>query len=542
MEKVLTSEEMRQVDRLTTERYAIPSILLMENAANAVVKEIQSRIAPIEKRSFLIISGPGNNGGDGAAVARLLSQRGANVLFALFAEKGKTTGDARINFDICEKLSQSVSGSALQLRYQEFNGENAFNDLKALLECRPAEFDCVIDALLGTGVSRPIDGTFAEVVEYLNSVRDPSTLFVSIDLPSGVCADRPQEAWPSFQADLTVTLTSPKPANLLPPACRFSKELVVADIGSPSVLIDELPSELYFTQASDAAIWLRQTGFSDDSYKNKRGHCYVIAGSEKFAGAAVLTAEAAMRSGVGLVTLMSARSMLPQLSTRLLPEIIVQGLDVDDEGFLSENAYSSASETLEKADAIAIGSGLSINDRTAKLVNSVVKNRKQPVLIDADALTMLSPFSLKGEAGRPIILTPHEGEFMRLIGSTDKTLIKDRVAKARKFALDHNVFLVLKGERTLIAAPDGRVAINPTGNSGLGKAGNGDTLAGLVAGFVAQSQVFELPLFETLAAAVYIAGLAGDIAEVNYGKRVMTASDVRECLADAFELLSSEVE
>ena len=173
----------------------------------------------------------------------------------------------------------------------------------------------------------------------------------------------------------------------------------------------------------------------------------------------------------------------------------------------------------------------------------MIRNCRQPIVVDADALNLLSPFAgfaANGESQYPLILTPHEGEFMRLLGTTDKEILKDRVAAVRDFAVKHNVILVLKGERVLIGEPDGKVVVNPTGNSGLGKAGNGDTLTGILAGFVAQAVQFEIDIFETVVAAVYVAGMAGDVAEKKYGKRVMTASDVRECLTDVFETLGSD--
>ena len=346
----------------------------------------------------------------------------------------------------------------------------------------------------------------------------------------------------AFQSDVTVTFTAPKPGNILPGACGFNGELVIANIGSDDELIDQQPSQLHLSEKSDAANWLSETSFSSASYKNKRGHALVIAGSEDYSGAAVLAGNAAMRSGVGLVTLAVPAAIRSEVAARALPDLIVR-------------PFGDGGEIDFAADAILIGCGLGASDAANEaMFRKIVEERTTPVIVDAGALWFLNrergenhpvgetPPPLLGKEGskKELILTPHEGEFLRLLGTDDKSAINDRVAAVRDFATTNNVILVLKGERVLIGAPDGRVVVNPTGNSGLGKAGNGDTLAGILAGFVAQAVKFEIDIFETVVAAVYIAGMAGDIAEKKYGKRVMTASDVRECLSETFATVGEE--
>jgi NAD(P)H-hydrate epimerase len=337
-------------------------------------------------------------------------------------------------------------------------------------------------------------------------------------------------------AHLTVTFTAPKAANVLPPASNYCGELVVANIGSPFELIENSPSQLFLTERQDAKHWLEQTKFSDASYKNKRGHAFLIAGSSHYSGAAVLCGDAAIRSGVGLVTIAVPESSQNSIAARVLPEVMVRGVSETDSGAIAEDAFAEIEKFWENVDSVAIGSGLSSSDEsTGKLVRKVVERRKTPVVIDADGLNLLAPFDLEGSDASPLILTPHEGEFLRLLGTEDKGALTDRVEAVREFAQKHNVIVVLKGERALIAAPTGRVVVNPTGNSGLGKAGNGDTLTGIIAGFVAQAVQMHVDIFETVVAAVYFGGMAGDVAEKKFGKRVMTASDVRDSLAEAFE-------
>ena len=341
-----------------------------------------------------------------------------------------------------------------------------------------------------------------------------------------------------FRPDITVAITAPKPGNVLPPNSDRNGELFIGDIGTPFEMPLDTPSQLMLSGKVDLKGWLRESRFTNVSYKNKRGHTLLIAGSDSYSGAAVLCGNAAMRSGVGLVTIATPRSSKDSVASRVLPEVMVRGVAETENGAIAASAFAELQDLLKNADSVAIGSGISQDESTKKFVQKVIEMRRQPTIIDADALNLLSPFAgppTNGESQNLLILTPHEGEFLRLLGTTDKNAIKNRVAAVRDFATKYQVILVLKGERVLIGEPGGKVVVNPTGNSGLGKAGNGDTLTGILAGFVAQAVKMNIDIFETVVAAVYIAGMAGDIAEKKYGKRVMTASDVRECLTEVFE-------
>ena len=532
MQKVLTAEQMREVDRLTTERYGIPSIILMENAAHATARVITEKLGgSVAGRSILILCGKGNNGGDGAALARILSMQGAYVDVLLFGKIRETKGDARINFGVlCQENFEF--DDVYMSNFGELREIGSKEEWVKFYTQSGQECDVVVDALFGTGVTRPLDVWLGNVVHDLNFVNDDRDrakprLCISVDLPSGLNADMGSPIGESVRADVTVTFTAPKAANILPGVAAFNGELVVADIGSPEELITVLPSHLYLAEAEDAEDWLEKTRFSDDSYKNKRGHALMIAGSESYSGAAVLSGNAAMRSGVGLVTVATPEECKTEIASRLLPDVILTAIGSE-----------SFPEILSNADSIAVGCGLSATDKgVEKAVRAIIENRNAPVIVDAGALWFFNPpagipAALSGQL--PLIFTPHEGEFMRLLGTEDKDAVKDRVAAVRNFCREHNVILILKGQRVLIGEPGGKVVVNPTGNSGLGKAGNGDTLTGILAGFVAQAVKFKIEIFETVVAAVYVAGMAGDIAETKYGKRVMTASDVRECLTEAF--------
>ena len=546
MQKVLSAKEMREVDRLTTERYGIPSLILMENAAQAAACIIREKLgSDLDGRSVLVLCGKGNNGGDGAALARILWQQGADVEVCLFGKVENTEGDARINFEILQNIAEYEGFELTQ-------ADLAFEEIESLeewLEYDSLNFhaddpDVLVDALFGTGLSRSLDEMYEQAAAYINAFCEGAdqcgTLVVSLDVPSGLDADRANQIGTNVQAHLTVSFTAPKLANVLPPASDFNGEVRVVNIGSPCELVNNSASQAFISQELDAAHWLKQTEFLSGSYKNKRGHALIIAGSENYTGAAVLCGNAAIRSGVGLVTLMVPSSSQTAIASRVLPEVMVRAISETQKHAISEKAFTEIEDFWEKADVVAVGSGLSHTDAsTKKLVNRVIKERRTPVVIDADALNLLSPFKLKGDDLLPLILTPHEGEFLRLLGAKNKNVLEQRVSAVRDFAVRNDVILVLKGERVLIGAPDGRVVINPTGNSGLGKAGTGDTLTGIIAGFVAQAVQMHVDIFETVVAAVYTASLAGDIAAAKYGKRILPASDVRESLADAFTLLES---
>jgi hydroxyethylthiazole kinase-like uncharacterized protein yjeF len=564
MQKVLTAEEMREVDRLTTEKYGIPSILLMENAAHAAARVIAEKLGgSVAGKSFLILCGKGNNGGDGAALARVLAVQGAWIDIVLFRKIEETKGDAKINFQICRNLADTES-EIVETNHSDifrdsklfdsdgaicFYEVNSREDLDNLLYGEFAQkWDCLIDAVFGTGLTKPIEGWLSEVIHHINILNDTqkkyfkqNRVLVSIDIPSGLNAEFGESIGVNFQADLTVTFTAPKPANVLPPASNFNGELIVVNIGSPQELIDKSLSKLFLAEKKDAYDWLGKTRFTSASYKNKRGHALVVGGAKNYAGAAILSGNAAIVSGVGLATVAAPESVHNAIASRMLPEVMTRSVAETANGAIALEAADEILEFIEgKIDAVAVGSGMSSSEEsTRQFVREFVERRKTPVVIDADALNSLAPFDLQGSDVLPLILTPHEGEFLKLLGIQDKEAIKDRVKAARDFAEKHNVILVLKGERSLIAAPDGRVVVNPTGNSGLGKAGNGDTLVGIIVGFVAQAVQMKVDIFETVVAAIYIAGFAADIAEKKYGKRSMLATDVRECLQEAFETIKN---
>ena len=572
MLKVLTAAQMREVDRLTTERYGIPSIILMENAAHAVARVITEKLGgSVKGKSILILCGKGNNGGDGAALARVLWSQGASCFVYLAGVVGDTKVDSRTNFEAVKAIyeERDIPGPNENCLSIDEIPETSADDF--ISQWRSMKFDVFVDALLGTGFSGLLRSPYDKFVKAMHNRRFRSfDYLVSLDIPSGIDSDHIAKEPPEqATADLTVSFTAPKPGNVLPPAYRSNGEMIIANIGSPQELIDEQPSQLFLAERDDVANWLKKSEFSNSSYKNKRGHALMIAGSRDYTGAAVLCGDAAIRSGCGLVTIATPESSRESIVARVSPEVMVRGIAETESGSAAEKAFDEITEFSKNVDVIAVGSGLSSKEyETKRFIKRIVDERKTPIVIDADGLSALSPWrekmqkptrigsphvskgsgsdesTLAGEppAVRPLILTPHEGEFRKLLGVEKEDfeeIISDRVKAVRDFATTHNLYLVLKGERNLIGAPNGDVVVNPTGNPGLGKAGNGDTLTGIITGFVAQAVQMEIDILETLVTAVYVAGLAGDIAEKEFGKRVMTASDVRECLTDVFQQFSS---
>ncbi len=546
---------MREIDRLTVEMYQTPSLLLMEAAATACLQAIQSHFNnDLTGKTALLLCGKGNNGGDGAALARSLARAGVQCNVVLFGKLAEAKGEALTNFAAIHQLAGFQAGSAASpspLAFLECDGVAAWEQI-----ARPRRtFDVIVDALFGTGLTRPLEGVYPKVINHLSMLkraRDRASgsrpLVLSIDLPSGLDADRSDPIGETVHADLTVTFTAPKPANVLPPASQFCGQLIVANIGSPTSLVASMKPSLFVVEAKDASEWLYSTRYTPESYKNTHGHALIVAGSPGYTGAAALCGDAAIRAGAGLVTIATPATAQESVANRAMPEVMTIALAETDRGAVSDEAIDHLLRLAAKASVVAIGPGLTSEDeRTRRFVHAVIERRTTPVIIDADGLNCLAPWprTLRGSPEYPLILTPHAGEMLRLLGANDKSALQDRVSAVRDFAVANEVILVLKGSRALTAAPDGRVFINPTGNAGLGTAGAGDTLTGIIAGFMAQSfSTLKEPsdALATTISALYVGGMAGDLAARELGMRTMVASDIREHLSAAVRKLDPQGE
>jgi hydroxyethylthiazole kinase-like uncharacterized protein yjeF len=508
--RVLNSTQMRDADRRAIEDIGIASLVLMENAGRQTVAAIEAMYADLADRHVAVLCGRGNNGGDGFVVARTLAQRGVGVSVFLIGRVSDVRGDARTNLDILGRLGISVAeiadSQAWELHFSEFS-------------------DCtlVVDAIFGTGLNAPVTGLIESVITDVNASGIP---VVAIDLPSGLSADSHEPIGPSIEAELTVTLAAPKLPLVLPPGEMRSGDIVIADIGIPGEVIEALagPRVELLTRASTREL---VTPRAADSHKGDYGRVLIVAGSKGKTGAAHLSAVGALRSGAGLVTVATPASCLnivaslgAEYMTEPLDEAI-NGLDPDGVERLIEIAR----------DVIAIGPGLGQAEATRDFVRQLVDRATTPLVIDADGLNAFAsdPDRLSGREGRDVIITPHPGEMARLVGMSTDEVQASRLEIARNFAIAHHLYVVLKGHRTLIATPDERVFINPTGNPGMATGGTGDVLTGMIAAWLAQ-------LLDAEAAcklAVYLHGMAGDLAEADEGEVSLTAADLAGHIGDA---------
>jgi ADP-dependent NAD(P)H-hydrate dehydratase / NAD(P)H-hydrate epimerase len=524
--KILTASEMQRIDRLTSERYGVPSLTLMENAGSGVLEFLARRYAPLEDQRIAVLCGRGNNGGDGMVVARLMRQRLLKPRVLLLSDPAELRGDAAINL---KRLQ--VSGPP-----EIVASTKEWREIYPTLEGATL----VVDALLGTGLARPLEGFLLEVVRDLNRLAPPPVV-VAVDLPSGLSADTGTLIGECVRTDASVTFTAPKLAHVLPPACARVGELVVHDIGTPPEAMESDPSlKLRLATVADLA-WVSEPR-KPDAHKGSFGHALVIAGSVGKTGAAAMSALAALRAGAGLVTVATPRSALPVVAG-LGVEFMTAPLPETESGAIALQAVDDKlmEQLLAGKTLVALGPGIGTAPETVEFVRELVRDTDLPMVIDADGLNALSG-SLKTLSGkrRVRVLTPHPGEMARLAGCSTAEIQADRLGAATGFATQHHVHLVLKGFRTITTDPGGAVWVNPTGNPGMAKGGSGDVLTGLIAGFLASFH--DRSITDVVAAAVYVHGLAGDLAAAEVGEISMLASDLLERVPDALKSLQVPVE
>jgi ADP-dependent NAD(P)H-hydrate dehydratase / NAD(P)H-hydrate epimerase len=509
--RVLNTEQMREADRRTIEEIGIPSIVLMENAGRQAVAAMEAAFDDLATSRVGVLCGRGSNGGDGFVVARTLVQRGVDTAVFLLGSVADVRGDARANLEVLGRIGVTVveitDAQEWELHFSE------------LTDC-----GLVVDAILGTGFRGRLSGLLETVVADLNGLGVP---VVAIDLPTGVSADSAALDGPAVEASMTVTLGAPKIPLVFPPADSHAGDLVIADIGIPLPILDELEGqhlELLTRERMREIVPARAA----DSHKGDFGRVLVVAGSTGRTGAAHLAALGALRSGAGLVTVATPRSCLPIVAA-MAPEYMTEPLDETPEGTVDFGAVERVLDM--KADVIAVGPGLGQGPGTAAFVQALVERSGVPLVLDADALNAFvgDPDRLMGREEVGVIITPHPGEMARLLNTSIEAVQHDRVRHAREFAATHRVHVVLKGHRTLIAAPDGRTFVNLTGNAGMATGGTGDLLTGMIAAWFAQ-------LLDAEAAsklAVYLHGTAGDLAEADEGEVALVAGDMAARLGDA---------
>jgi len=489
---------MREMDRVTIEEYGVPGIVLMENAALRVVEVVAARFAPLQGKRITVICGKGNNGGDGLAIARHLATRyGANVMIQLASDPIEYRGDAAANY----RMAQAF-GLALYTSDSPITG--GWGEL-------------IIDALLGTGLKGGVTGPYAEMIESMNRSGVP---IVSVDVPSGLDSDTGRVEGPCVRAAVTVTLALPKFGLMVFPGAEYAGEVVAGDIGMPRPLLGSDEIQAGVTEASDIARWLPSRVNGRDSNKGQFGHVMVFGGSAGFVGAPILTAEAAARTGSGLVTLAIPEGIRNAVLARISPVVMTRGLTQTEAGTFSAHSVEEALAMAGRGTAAALGPGLSgtDDDDTRAFVREFVARCSVPLVIDADALNCLAleldrGVSIIRRRSAVTVLTPHPGEMGRLLGTDTETVQADRREAVESAARTYGCVVLLKGARTLIADASGRLAVNTTSNPGMATGGAGDALTGIIAALLAG----KLEGWETAAAGAFLHGLAGDLAVTAQG-------------------------
>lgn len=481
--KLTTAEEMRNLDHQAIYGLGIPGIVLMENAGRASVEQLVYHCGNPEGQRISIFVGPGNNGGDGLVMARHLHQLGCRVRIVLLVDPKKIKGDAAVNLAIVQQLpiALKIVTSEAQAKKIKLSADMA-----------------AVDALFGTGLKRKVSGHFATAVKCLNSASCP---VLSVDIPSGLDSDSGQILGCCVQADLTMTYGLAKVGQFIYPGAERCGRLEVVDISIPPQVVEQagLRTELLDKKSFTDLLPKRRPS----SHKGSHGHSLIIAGSAGKTGAAILCAKGCLRSGAGLVSLCVPLSLNP-IFELALPEAMTIPLDDHDKQVLSTDNLGTILTAIQDKKAVVLGPGLSTAQETVELVQQLYKQIKLPMVVDADGLNSLA-MEMPKPAG-PRILTPHPGEMARLTGTSTRDIQADRINTARNFAAANQIFLVLKGAGSVIASPDGRIAINSTGNPGMAAGGSGDVLAGLISGLLAQG----MSIWQAACLGVHLHGLAGD--------------------------------
>jgi NAD(P)H-hydrate epimerase len=509
--RIVTAEEMKTLDKAAIEEYGISGLVLMENAGRQAVELIRSVLGEVRGKVITIFIGKGNNGGDGLVMARHLLNMGAEVKVLSMVNLEEISGDAAVNLDIWRKMDQKV--------FSLHHGDG-INIVKLVL----MNTDMIVDAIYGTGFRGSIAEKAGRIIEALNGSGRP---ILAVDIPSGLEADTGRISGACIRADYTVTFGLPKLGLILEPGAGYTGQLNIADISIPAVLVEKTAPQRFLITAELVKEWLPSR--PNLAHKGNFGRVLVVAGSRGMTGAACLTGESALRAGAGLVTV-AVPETLHEIMEEKLTEVMTSPLPDTGKGSLSRGARQRILSLLEKADVLAIGPGLSQATEVIALVRELLPHVKVPCVLDADALNALAGSGdILRKVQAPVVITPHPGEMARLLGMTPKEIQQDRIAAAVQAAERWSVTALLKGARTVVAAPDGAIFINPTGNPGMATAGSGDVLTGVVASLIAQG----VETARAAAAGAYIHGLAGDLAAREKGMMGLIAGDILSTLPAA---------
>lgn len=506
---------MKRIDQYAITKLHIPSLRLMENAGKAVVNEILNRIKNISEKSVLIFCGKGNNGGDGLVVARRLIAVGASVKIVLIENRNKFSKDALNNYQILQSIKSN--------KYEILS-------LNGFLKRRKKNSDIIIDSMLGTSFKGKLGSNYRKAIDFCHK---QNSLKIAIDIPTGLNGETGEVAADAFGADCTITMSQPKIGFYCKRAKEFTGEIIVAKIGIPKKAVRSITAsqhEIVLYEMSDVRKNFPRR--SSNSHKHSVGKIFILAGSRGMMGASLLCSKSAMRSGAGQVILGIPDSEYSIVAKRTV-EVMPLGLDSTKKGSISIDAKEKIFNRLVWANVLLIGCGMSQHKKTQQLIREIIKSCEKPIVVDADGLNAIVGHLelLKISKSKNIVLTPHMGEFSRLIGIPSKEIEENKFILASQFAKKYKVTLVLKGRHTIIADKSGHVFVNVTGNEGMSTAGSGDVLAGIIASFIGQGN----STIDAARNAVFIHGLSGDIAAKEVGMMSLIATDLISFLPSAIK-------
>ncbi|SMB89582.1 NAD(P)H-hydrate epimerase [Desulfonispora thiosulfatigenes DSM 11270] len=499
---VVNSAEMQEIDRIATEEWGIPEIVLMENAGLKVVEEIKKRFTNLKDKKITLILGKGNNGGDGLVVARHLCNLGADIKIFLFGQK-EFKNSSLVNYNIVKRLP---------IKVHKLEHENNLHLLRLSLYST----DVIVDGLFGTGFKGEISDFLSKIIKIIN---DTDCLKVAIDIPSGLNADTGR-ARECIKANLTVTFALPKIGLVVYPGTSFAGDVKVVDIGIPSQLVRALNIDKRILQLDEIKNNIPER--DENCHKGNFGHLLVIGGSLGMMGAVHLACLSAFRMGAGLVSAAIPASIQTNLAVSL-PEMITYPLKEMVPGILDSEAEEEILASIEGKSVIVIGPGFGNNEEYVSILKHILEKIDIPIVIDADGINLLArDISILDNIKAPVILTPHPGEMARLLDISTQEVQKNRIELAKKLAENYGIWVVLKGNKTVIATPKGEVLINPTGSPSLATAGSGDVLAGMIGAMLGQQS----DETRAICSAVYLHGLAGEHVAETVGKISSKAGDI----------------
>jgi len=512
--KVCSGKEMKQIDETAIHKIGIPGIVLMENAVLAVVNEIKKDLQNIPKANVVIFCGQGNNGGDGLGVARHLHNCGMDVTIIFIGDPLLLKDDARTNYNIAEKL---------QIPKIILNKDALIDDqIATLIE----KSDLIVDAIFGTGLSKPVSGIFNDLIDLINFY---GKYILAIDIPSGIDSETGAIMGNAVKAHKTVTLALPKIGLYVYPGTEYVGELVIADIGIPKEVIDHAQLKMNVLREEEVNSFIPPR--FPRSNKGTYGRVQVMAGSKGMTGAAALTCQGAFRSGAGLVSL-----GVPESITDILQEKLTEVITVavhDEDGKFCRESFDDIKPYLKKATVIAAGPGIGQGPQVTEFMRRLIKHARIPLVIDADGINAIAKnIDMLRNLKVPVVLTPHPGEMGRLINKSTEEVLANPIDTVREFCHKWHVILVLKDAKTIIGDPDGQIYINLTGNPGMSTAGAGDVLTGIIAGLIGQG----LNPYKAAILGTFIHGKAGDLAAADLGQHGMLAGDICNYVPKAMKL------